>query len=72
MMFDDLTPLQLLVGGGVFLLALSALAGWRDRRNLRRADLDRVSLINWRPLSAISLMVAIVALSAAAHLWFSA
>ncbi|BEU99868.1 hypothetical protein [Novosphingobium olei] len=72
MLPDDLTPLHVLACVGAMLLAVSIFAGWRDRRNLRREDLDRVSLINWRQIAAVTSIIAIVALSAAAHLWFTA
>jgi hypothetical protein len=68
---DDITPVVLTCGSGAVLLIISLLAGWADRRHMRRRDLDRISLINWRNVSAIALMPAIVLLSIGAHLWFS-
>lgn len=72
MLPDDLTPLHVLAGVGTLLLVLAIFAGWRDRRDLRRENLDEISLINWRQIAAITSIMAIVALSAAAHLWFTA
>ncbi|MCW1382895.1 hypothetical protein OLX02_08670 [Novosphingobium sp. KCTC 2891] len=69
---DDLTTFQLVAGSGLVLAFIAFVAGWLDRRNTRRRDLDRVSLVNWHQISALALMVAIVLLSIAAHLWFSA
>ena len=48
------------------LAGLIALCGvLLDRRHMRRADLDRVSLIAWAPLSGAAMIVAIVCLAMA-------
>ena len=67
----DIDPIHLFLTAGVIALGLSLLSGWFDRQQNRRRDLDRVSLVNWRFLSTLSLLVAIVALSVATKLWFT-
>lgn len=71
MMFETIRDGVLAWWGNPFALtatlaAMVALAGMLlDRRHMRRADLDRVSLINWAPVSGAALIVAIVCLSMA-------
>lgn len=35
---------------------------WRDRRNLRRKDLDRITLVPWQLLSVVLMLVSLVAI----------
>lgn len=51
------------LGLGAALLAIVTLVA--ERRQARRTDLDRVSLIPWRPVSLMAMVVAIVAFSVA-------
>ncbi|WP_225205959.1 hypothetical protein [Novosphingobium huizhouense] len=67
----DVDPFHLFLVAGLVMAALSVLSGWLDRQQNRRRNLDRVSLVNWRLLSTLSLLTAIVALSVAAKLWFT-
>jgi hypothetical protein len=43
-------------------IAIAITAGWADRQRLRRADLDRVSLMPWTMILLLALLVAVVSL----------
>jgi len=51
-----------LAGAGV---GMAVLSGWADHCRRRRADLDRVGLIDWPTVQLASIAVAIIAVSLA-------
>lgn len=44
---------------------------WRDRRNMRRKNLDSVSLVPWQLLSVILMLVSLVAILFAIKMHYS-
>lgn len=54
------------IGAGVALCA-ALVAGVGDRRRKRRADLDRVGLIDWPTLQMLALIVVAVCMIVAVH-----
>lgn len=46
-------------------LALALFSGWRDWARVRRRDLDRVGLIDWRSVQLFSLLVGMILASLA-------
>ncbi|MCB2066968.1 MAG: hypothetical protein KDE15_10055 [Erythrobacter sp.] len=54
-------------GAGFLLLSVGAAVG--DYRRLRRSDIDKVGLMPWRDIGALSGFVAIVLLAIAAIGW---
>lgn len=69
MSFDDLNTFQMLLAAGSIAALLSMLAALADRKQRRRRDLDRISLIAWGQVSVILLFVAIVAFAVAIRAW---
>jgi hypothetical protein len=45
--------------------ALALLSGWADHRRRRRADLDRISMIDWRTVQIAAIAGAIISVSLA-------
>lgn len=54
-------------GGG--LLLVSALAAWRDHRRKTRRDINRVPLLPWRDIGALSLFAGLALLAFAMVGW---
>lgn len=54
---------------GGALLALSAFASWRDYRRKRRTDIDRVGVMPWRDLGALSGFAGLALMAFAAVGW---
>ena len=48
---------------GAALLAVSALAMWRDRRRAKRRDMDRVGIMPWRDIAALTTMGGLIVLA---------
>ena len=48
---------------GAVLLAVSALAMWRDRRRAKRRDMDRVGIMPWRDIAALTTMGGLIVLA---------
>ncbi|MFN3552271.1 MAG: hypothetical protein ACK4UL_04110 [Novosphingobium meiothermophilum] len=53
-------------------LALAILAGWADRRRLRRTNLDAVGFMPWTVIYLVSFLAACVLIGLAAREWFAA
>ena len=56
--------------GGAFLL-LSALAVWGDRRHANRRDVDKVGVMPWRDIAALSTFIGLALMSFAVVGWVS-
>lgn len=65
---DDTTRIMAIAG--VLAAGVAALAWWRDRRRLRRSDLDRVGFMPWTSLFFWSLMLAVLLLGLSGRAWF--
>ena len=63
---SDATILALIAGG---VLAISALAAWRDVRRRRRRNIDAVGIMPWRDIAAISSIAGMVLLAMAVMGW---
>ena len=63
---SDATILALIAGG---VLALSALALWRDRKRRQRSEIDAVGLMPWRDIAALSCFAGLVMLAMAVMGW---
>ena len=63
---SDATILALIAGG---VLAISALAAWRDVRRRRRRNIDAVGIMPWRDIAAISSIAGLVMLAMAVMGW---
>ena len=63
---SDATILALIAGG---VLAISALAAWRDVRRRRRRNIDAVGIMPWRDIAAISSIAGFVLLAMAVMGW---
>ena len=48
---------------GAVLLAMSALAMWRDRRRAKRRNMDRVGIMPWRDIAALTTMGGLIVLA---------
>lgn len=68
---DSLSFFARFAGAGVLALLVAVLTALRERRDRRRHDLDRVSLVSWSLLSVLFSMLAIILLATAAKLYFS-
>ncbi len=69
--FDSLSLMTEFAGVGAVALACGLLAGLRERGERRRRDLDRISAVPWRSISALCSMLAIICLATAAKLYFA-
>ena len=47
---------------GAVLLALSALGMWRDRRRAKRRNMDKVGIMPWRDIAALTSMGGLIVL----------
>ncbi len=68
---DSLSYMSEFAGIGAAMLAFGIFAGLRERGERRRRDLDRISTVPWGLLSVLSSILAIIALSTAAKLYFA-
>ena len=48
---------------GAALLAVSALAMWRDRSRAKRRNMDRVGIMPWRDIAALTTMGGLIVLA---------
>lgn len=64
----DLSGKQIAEGAVALALAVAVAAGVADWRHRKRADLDRVGLLDWRSVQFFALVAAVVAFSFAANL----
>ncbi|MFN4221323.1 MULTISPECIES: hypothetical protein [Novosphingobium] len=63
---------QFHLAAGSLALALAILAGWADRRRLRRTNLDAVGFMPWTVIYLVSFLAACVLIGLAAREWFAA
>lgn len=68
---DSLSTMTGFASVGAMALAVGLFAGLRERGERRRRDLDRISAVPWRSISALFSMLAIICLSTAAKLYFA-
>ncbi len=54
-----------LIGAAAAAVAIALLSEWADRRRRRRADLDRVGLVDWRTMQIAAIAGALIAISIA-------
>ena len=66
-----LDSLEWLTIAGLGAAILAAFAWWRDRRRMRRSDLDAVGLMPWTALFFWSTLAAVALLGTAAKAWLS-
>jgi len=66
---DDLA--ENILAFGLAAAALAAFAWWRDRRRMRRTELDAVGLMPWTGLFFWSLLAAVLLLGLAARQWLA-
>ena len=69
--FDSISTFGSFAGAGGIALAASLFAALRERRDRRRTNLDEISLVSWRLLSALFSMLAIILLATAAKVYFT-
>ncbi len=63
---------QWLLLPGLACVTLAIVAGFGDRRRLRRSNLDAVGFMPWQSIAFWTSLVASVLLGLAAHDWFTA
>jgi hypothetical protein len=56
---------------GLVALVIGLLAGFGERRERRRRNLDRISTVPWGLLSVLFLLLAIILIATAAKTWFA-
>ena len=65
--FASAATLYGLWGGA--LLSISAFATWRDRRRRKRKDIDRVGMMPWRDIAALTAFAGLTLLALACVGW---
>ena len=71
MILDSLSPALQFAAIGALALAVGVFAGYCERRERRRPDLDRISTVPWALISVLCSILAIILIATAARAWFA-